>query len=426
MNAGHAQAINLSTTVPVEGPLPRIWASREQLRLDALDHYDVMDSPPEEAFDSITRMTRQVLGVPMATISFFDGHREWFKSRDGVSDPEIARERSLGEVVVTENAPFVVLDAQEDDLYRDHPGVGGAPYARFYAGTPLRTASGQPIGVLAAIDTGPRDFGPAEAGLLCDLGRMAMTVLELRLRMTVDPITGVMSRGTFWAEAERAFLLARRHRQELACLMVGLDHLPALANRYGADCAEDILKRSANVLQATLRASDIVGRVAGSTFAVLLPVTGKEGARDAAGRLREAIGALKMEPGGSAIMVTASLGLASFDPGMRSSSVLLEEAEAGLFHARQHGGNRVIAWPRKATPGAQMRRRVYKPGSIEALGAMPMACTVRSLSGFQATLEVIDGSAVPDGFTLHLPADGQRHACRVRSREARQVEVDIG
>ena len=425
MNAGHAQAVNLGAVPPVEAPRSRVSASREQLRLDALDHYDVMDSAPEEAFDSITRLSRQVLGVPMATISFLDGHREWFKSRDGVADPQIARERSLGDVVVSEDAALVVLDAQEDDLYRDHPSVAAAPYARFYAGVPLRTGSGLPIGVLAAMDTGPRDFGPAETRLLADLGRMAMTVLELRLRMTADPVTGVMSRGAFRAETERAFMIARRHRQELGCLMVGLDHLPAIAGRYGAACGEEMLKRAAHALQATLRASDIVGRVGPSAFAVLLPVTGKVGARDAAGRVREAIARVGIETGGSRIAAQASLGLASFEAGMRLSSELLEEAEAGLFHARQHGGNRVVAWPRKATPGAQMRRRVCQAGSIEPGHTMPIACTVRSLSGFHATLEVIDGAAVPESFTLHLPLDARRLACQVRARDARQVEVDV-
>lgn len=426
MNAGLAQAVNHVPAESVVSPALRMAVTREQLRLDALDHYDVMDSPPEEAFDSITRLTRQVLGVPMATLSFLDGHREWFKSRDGVSDPQIARDGSLGDIVIAEDAPFVVHDAVEDEQHRDNPNVVGGAYARFYAGTPLRAASGHVIGVLAAMDTAPRDFGPAEAGLLADLGKMAMTVLELRLRTMVDPVTGVMSRGAFRAEAERAFSLARRHRHELSCVMVGIDHLAAMRTRYGSECGDEILKRCAETIQTTLRASDVVGCVAGSTFAVLLPCTGPEGARDAAERLRVAIGGIEMSPEECRITVAASLGLTSLDAGMRTATTLLEEAEAGLFHAGQHGGNRVVAWPRKAAPGSQMRRRVFKAGRIErGADGVSMACTARTLSGYHATLEVIDGAAVPETFTLRFPVESQRLSCRVLTREARLVEVEI-
>lgn len=416
IQASRAQAMGLS----------RLAAMRESQRLEALDHYDVMDTPPEEAFDSITRLTRQLLGVPMATVSFIDGHREWFKSRDGVSEPQIARATALGEGVITQERAIAILDAVEDGDFADNPSVAGSPYIGFYAGTPLRTEAGQIIGVLAAMDTAPRDFGATEARLLADLGSMAMTVLDLRLRMTVDPVTGVMSRGALRAEFERAFLLARRHRHEMSCLAVGIDHLQAIVARHGVAQGDDMLRRCAEIVQDQLRASDVVGRLDGSTFGVLLPFTGKEGAREVAERLRTRLGDLEIALESNPIKVAASFGLASFEAGMRSASLLLEEAEAGLFHARQHGGNRVVAWPRKAAPGSQMRRRVFKAGRIDGShDGAGTACTLRSLSGHHATLDVNDCDAVPERFVLHVPADGLRLTCRVSNRDVRQVEVEI-
>lgn len=425
MNTAQARAVNRNEDA-VDLPLAKLVATREQSRLYALNHYDVMDSPPEEAFESITRLTRQLFGVPMAAISFIDAHREWFKSRDGVGDAQIARHTAFSATILAEDAPLIVYDAVEDERFRDNTSVAGAPYIRFYAGSPLRDSAGQIIGVLAAMDSAPRDFGRQEMKLLSDLGEMVMTVLELRRRTTVDPVTGVMSRGAFWAEAERSFLLARRHRQELSCLMIGIDHLEPITERHGTKVGDEIQRSCAEALQRSLRASDIVGRLGKATFTVLLPFTGKDGARDAAARLHKAVAEAGMTIGGTKTSLAASLGHASVDEEMKAVSDLIEEAEAGLFHARQYGGDRIVAWPRNALPAAHMRRRVILAGHLE-WGAQdkPTVGTVRALSDRYALIEVMSGAAVPDIFDLRLPTEIRSRHCRVLSREPRQVEVEI-
>lgn len=155
-------------------------ATREQARLDALARYDVLDTPPEEAFDRLSRLARRAFGVSMSTIAFIDGHRQWFKSQQGMATCETDRGPAFCNVTIEQSAPLIVTDAAADERFRDNPFVVGEPYVRFYAGIPLRSPDGHAIGTLCAIDSRPRDFSAEDRAMLTDLGALAMEVLELR------------------------------------------------------------------------------------------------------------------------------------------------------------------------------------------------------------------------------------------------------
>jgi len=153
---------------------------REQARLDALARYDVLDTPPEETFDRLTRLTKRIFGVSMSTISFIDGHRQWFKSQQGMATCETDRGPAFCNIAIQQPASLIVTDAVADERFRDNPFVTGEPHVRFYAGIPLRCPDGHAIGTLCAIDPQPRNFGPRDQEILADLGALAMEVLELR------------------------------------------------------------------------------------------------------------------------------------------------------------------------------------------------------------------------------------------------------
>jgi hypothetical protein len=85
---------------------------RESDRLTALDRYDILDTPPEEAFDRITRLTRNVFDMPMSVISLIDGHRQWFKSRQGFEACETGRDTALCNYTIRETGPLVIRDTR--------------------------------------------------------------------------------------------------------------------------------------------------------------------------------------------------------------------------------------------------------------------------------------------------------------------------
>lgn len=143
----------------------------------------ILDTPPEERFDRLTRLTRRTFNVPVALISLVDSDRQWFKSRQGLAVVETARDISFCGHAILSDGAFVVPDASEDDRFRDNPMVTGDPHIRFYAGMPLKTADGSRIGTLCVVDHRPRRFTPDEVQSLRDLATLVEEELQIsRLR----------------------------------------------------------------------------------------------------------------------------------------------------------------------------------------------------------------------------------------------------
>ena len=169
-------------------------ASREAARLEALESYDILDTPAEQAFDRITQIARNVFGVPISAVTFIDGHRQWFKSRQGVLEHQTCKANSFCNVAIRQDEVLVVPDALNDPRFADTGLVKGAPHVRFYAGAQLRSPDGHGLGALCVIDTKPREFSANEIAILRDLGDMIMRELEAQRLTSTDSLTGALSR----------------------------------------------------------------------------------------------------------------------------------------------------------------------------------------------------------------------------------------
>jgi PAS domain S-box-containing protein len=153
----------------------------EAERLEALRRYDVLDTPPEEAFDRITRLATGYFDMPIALVSLVSAGRQWFKSCHGINRRETDRELSFCQYALDRGDPLVVPDATQDPRFAENPLVTGAPGIRFYAGAPLVTpAGGYPLGTLCVLDREPHTFGDEEKARLEDFAAMAMDALEQR------------------------------------------------------------------------------------------------------------------------------------------------------------------------------------------------------------------------------------------------------
>lgn len=413
---------------PLSVPEPELAPSdaHEHDRLQALDQLDILDTRAEDAFDRITRLTKKLFDVPVALVTFIDAHRQWYKSSTGVSATQVARSDSLCRHVVDEDRKLVVPDATKDQTFAQNPHVVGDPHVRFYAGVPLHTRGGHSVGTLCIFDDKPRDFSDADVELLTDLAKMAADELELRMTASTDPLTGAMSRRLFKEELARATALALRHHDDLSLLAVDLDLFKSTNDTHGHAVGDRLLRRAADVCRDQLRETDLLGRLGGEEFAVLLPQTGSAGALDAAERIRNAIAAIELKTDKGVLRTTASIGVASLDPRIREADALLEGAAAALAQAKHGGRNRTVMWSdlnaRVQLPG----RRVLKAGQIVFNGNLStMDCTVRRLSDEGAGLEVSGTVGIPPRFDLSIKADKFRRACRVVGQSERQIEVEF-
>ncbi len=144
----------------------------EEQRLAALAGLGVLDTPPEERFDRLTRLAAALFEVPVALITLIDQDRQWFKSRHGIDIRETPRDLSFCAHALLCDDLMVVPDTRHDSRFADNPLVAGEPHVRFYAGCPIRDASDTCLGTLCLVDTRPRNLDGTKLGLLRDLGAL--------------------------------------------------------------------------------------------------------------------------------------------------------------------------------------------------------------------------------------------------------------
>jgi PAS domain S-box-containing protein len=154
----------------------------EAERQRALARLAILDTPPEEPFERLTRLAAAMFKVPAAYIAFLDGERQWLKARLGIDLAETSqRDAFCAHTILTPHV-CVIPDATEDPRFRDQPLLRELPWVRFYAGAPLTTPDGYRIGTLCILHTQPRhDFGPEEQQQLKDLAAQVVDALDLRI-----------------------------------------------------------------------------------------------------------------------------------------------------------------------------------------------------------------------------------------------------
>nr|WP_199318877.1 MULTISPECIES: GAF domain-containing protein [Cyanophyceae] len=114
----------------------------------ALRRYKILDTPPEAAFDRITRLAAKLFDMPIALISLVDESRAWFKSCVGFGASEVPRDDTLCSFAVLTDEPLIIPDARLDDRFACNPFVQSEPGVRFYGGAPLLTRDGFNLGTL--------------------------------------------------------------------------------------------------------------------------------------------------------------------------------------------------------------------------------------------------------------------------------------
>jgi PAS domain S-box-containing protein len=156
---------------------------RDPARLAAVRATALHGTPPEEAFDRLTRLAVHLLGAPISLLSLVDGERQWVKSMAGVpehlaGERAVPMERSICRHVAGRAEALFIADVEEETGETD--AAMRAWGVRAYAGVPLVTPAGHAVGVLCVADTQPHDWPPETAEVLHDLAALAVTEIEWR------------------------------------------------------------------------------------------------------------------------------------------------------------------------------------------------------------------------------------------------------
>lgn len=162
------------------GAAPR--PPNELSRLAALHRLDILDTPPDPAFDRITDVAKRVCGCPIALVSLVDDERQWFKSSIGLEAAQTPREVAFCGYTILEAQILEVPDATRDPRFADNPLVTGEPWIRFYAGAPIEVAPGVRVGTLCVIDREVRTLSEDQREVLRSLAATIVDLLESHRR----------------------------------------------------------------------------------------------------------------------------------------------------------------------------------------------------------------------------------------------------
>lgn len=311
-------------------------------RLSALHHYDVLDTAPEESFDRITRLAKTALQMPIVLVSLVDSDRQWFKSKQGLDASETPRDISFCTHAIQQDEPFLISNAAEDERFCENPLVTGEPHIRFYLGIPLRTPDGHNIGTLCAIDQKPRDLSDVEIDLLRDLARLVVDELELRQIATTDSLTGAQTRRSFDKDLKKEIDRSKRYDRPASLIMFDVDHFKQVNDSYGHAAGDAVLQNLVSLCKDNLRSVDLLGRLGGEEFAILLPETDHLGAMQVAEKLRLKIAETPVKSGDLTIDITASFGVTVFDTEDSDIETPINRADEALYQAKNAGRNRTV------------------------------------------------------------------------------------
>jgi signal transduction histidine kinase/CheY-like chemotaxis protein len=210
-------------------------ALREAERLTTLRSSGLLDTDSEDIFDRLTREASAVLGTPITLLSLVDEHRQFFKSSVGLSEP-LATERetplshSFCQHVVASDDVFVVEDARDHPLVRDNLAIRDLGVIA-YAGVPVRTSDGIPLGSFCAIDTRPRRWSGEDLAVLRELAERAAA--EIAARRPTGSETGTAGDEALAdvppAEFVNTFLTERRNESGVLDLMLSCGQLEEVA-----------------------------------------------------------------------------------------------------------------------------------------------------------------------------------------------------
>ncbi len=341
----------------------------EAERLRVLHRYAILDTGAETAFDDLVAIAAAICGTPMGSISLIDADRQWFKARIGLDDAETGRDIAFcAHAILEPERTLVVPDAQLDARFRDNPAVTGDPGIRFYAGAPLLSAEGLPMGTLCVMDHEPRELRPFQRTALDALSRQVAVLMELRRvgrdlklqledrewyeeqlsrfnealelknadltqQARVDELTGLANRRALGDALER--MLAER--APFCVALMDVDHFKDVNDTYGHAVGDQVLAQVADCLRSTSAGSGLLARYGGEEFAWLMPGDDLEAARARCDGLRDTVAYASQ-----ALPVTVSIGLACAKADDTIASVL-HRADQALYTAKRTGRDRVVS-----------------------------------------------------------------------------------
>lgn len=350
---------------------PPAVPSTESLRLDALRRYRILDSQSGSSFEDLVAIARLACGTQMSAITLVDVDRQWFKAVRGLDIIQTPRSASMCSHAIRDpNKVMVVEDASADPRFCENPSVVGPPFIRFYAGAPLVTSDGHPLGTICALDARPKVLSSERVEALAAVSRQVMLIIELRrlagdleshlsdrsayerllsqyhdallaqhadlteLSRT-DTLTGLPNRRAMELALHNAISRAEGSQHQPCVALIDVDHFKSINDLYGHAVGDKVLSEIGSLLRSHMAGRGTAARYGGEEFVVIIENTDPHTARMQCEFLRIAVTELPL-----GVPISVSIGVAPHRA-QDTSGATLERADRAMYAAKAAGRNRV-------------------------------------------------------------------------------------
>ncbi|RFU12921.1 sensor domain-containing diguanylate cyclase [Rhodobacteraceae bacterium W635] len=309
-------------------------------RIAALKRIDALTYTSEASFKHVTGLLKLILEMEMVSINFITEDKQIMKARQGLDLAESPRELAFCNITIRKYEPLIIEDTHQDTRVRDNPFVTGAPFLRSYIGAPLTTVDGYNLGTICAFDPRPRTFTEREVAMIRKCAELVMNQLDLRNQANLDFLTEVANRRSFLAGLENEMARQRRSKANATVAFLDIDFFKRVNDIFGHPTGDRVLREFADIVVAQSRQNDLVARLGGEEFAVLLPDTDLDAARIWAERMREKVAETRFD-GENALKLTVSVGLAAVDGTQTTPDGVMHMGDVALYEAKRQGRDRV-------------------------------------------------------------------------------------
>lgn len=258
------------TTNQVEHWINLHYNDKEQTRLKVLRGLNILDSPPEERFDRITRLAQRIFSVPMCTLSLLDENRIWYKSKIAMKVSEVNRKNSLCELAIQNDSGYFVHNTLQNPRTKHNTMVINEPFTRFYAGHPVKAPNGSVIGSLCLFDPKPRAcLSHSKKIALQDLAYMLEEELATDSIMIRDPLTQLKNHTGFDQRASSLLKLCRNHQLQMHIFSIKIhfdstERIDTFNFYY-----ERVIKKTAKLLKKCFDNADLIARLEDNSFIII-------------------------------------------------------------------------------------------------------------------------------------------------------------
>ena len=369
---------------------------RQAARSAVIADYEIGDSIPEAEFDHIVALAAKLFGTSAAMISIVTSDVVHFKARVGLDACAIDPLVAFCTHALDRDDPLVVEDMWSDARFRENPLVTGRPHVRFYAGAPIRVATGHILGTLCLIDPEPRSFSAHDRQILQALGQIVVDRIEVRRQARqlarlahFDTLTGLPNRALL---QQRAAEVLATH-EPLAVLLFDLDGFKDVNDVFGHVTGDALLRAIGERMSGLMTGGQMVARLGGDEFVVLAPgVTDPRAAWSIADRLRAAFDAGFLVDT-QELRLDTCVGVALSPYHGDTIEKLICHADLALYRAKERGGGSIAFYEPHLRREVENRqnlqhqlRGAFERGEFELFYQPQVRLTDERIMGVEALL----------------------------------------